>query len=592
LKLNILFMIVPVAAVSLITLKMTAHSPDQNIKTTNAAKKEVVVKNIATAVEKTKENLEIKVEKKLPETVTAESNSREVASTETQIDKPMTSANFKLDIPEIGDELRPGTFHERIGGLEAVKALGDELPRVARMNGLTAKQLRSNLIMDHTMSVTSAGEVVYIEDAMPNLKPEQTPVIAENEGPANLIASSETGLEAGIVVTTGTIAVSAASSSYDSFSLHSRPGAKKLIYLNFKGHTFVNSRYNICRYDAMAKVTICPTKIVSGAYDTDGDPTTFSVTELNNIKSIWQRVAGNYSPFDVDVTTELPTDDKLLKTSSTDEYFGAHILITQRDANFCTGCGGVQKGLFNALYNTSYTDKANIIAFCFEDQLANGYPKHVADCITHEIGHTYGLVHDGLLATAEEASSSWYKTYGLQYYYGHGSGETGWAPIMGTNYYKPVGQWSKGEYLGANNKVDEVAQIATLTPIIADDAGNTGYVATTKTYAQIKSMSGIIEKVGDIDVYKFPIATAGTYTIKVAPEISATMDLKVTLVNAANGALITAVNPTANLYGTITATLPVGNYYLKIESVAFGDPLTTGFSTYGGIGRYVVTMTP
>jgi hypothetical protein len=590
-KLNMLFVIVPVAAVSLITLKMT-QSPVQNTKTTNALKENIVEKNkVATNIKNNSAKISATQHASTEKNVA--NNSRNVASINEEVAvKPLEKTPFKLDIPEAG-EARFGSFHERIGGLEAVKALGDSLPIVAKMNNLTAQQLKSRLIMDHTMSVTSAGEVVYVEDSMPNLKPENIPYYAENEGPANIIASSETGLEAGIVVTTGTISVTAATNAYDSFSLHSRPGAKKLIYLNFRGHTFEGSPYTTNKCYALNGTVSCPTKIVTGAYDTDGDPTTFSVTELNNIKSIWQRVAGNFAPFDVDVTTELPVADKLLMTSSTDEYYGTHILITQRNNYFCTTCGGVTKGVMNSIYSSSYTDRNNIMAFAFEDQLGNGNPKYTADCITHEVGHTLGLMHDGLLSTAAEASTSWYKTYGLTYYVGHGSGETGWAPIMGTNYYKPVGQWSKGEYLGANNQVDEVAKIAVLLPIItADDAGNTGYVATTKTYAQIKSMSGIIEKVGDIDVYKFPIATAGTYTIKVAPELSATMDLKVTLVNAANGALITAVNPTANLYGTITATLPVGNYYLKIESVAFGDPLTTGFSTYGGIGRYVVTMTP
>ena len=41
-------------------------------------------------------------------------------------------------------------------------------------------------------------------------------------------------------------------------------------------------------------------------YDLDGDYTTFSDEEQTRIQRIWARVAEDYAPFDVDVTTEQP----------------------------------------------------------------------------------------------------------------------------------------------------------------------------------------------------------------------------------------------------------------------------------------------
>src|ERR1043166_5539561 len=42
------------------------------------------------------------------------------------------------------------------------------------------------------------------------------------------------------------------------------------------------------------------------AYDIDGDPTSFSQQELDNIKSIWMGVSEKYSPFRINVTTVDP----------------------------------------------------------------------------------------------------------------------------------------------------------------------------------------------------------------------------------------------------------------------------------------------
>ena len=77
-------------------------------------------------------------------------------------------------------------------------------------------------------------------------------------------------------------------------------------------------------------------------------------------------------------------------------------------------------------------------------------------------GHTLGLSHDG--RPNEE------------HYAGHGSGETGWAPIMGVGYYQPVVQWSKGEYANANNKEDDLLKITSDNNSVdyrTDDVGGT-----------------------------------------------------------------------------------------------------------------------
>ncbi len=135
------------------------------------------------------------------------------------------------------------------------------------------------------------------------------------------------------------------------------------------------------------------------------------------------------------------------------------MLITQRTFYTCS-CGGVA-------YIGVFDDTSNYYkpALVFYDRLGAGNEKYVAEAISHEAGHNMGLHHDGSSTTS--------------YYQGHGSGATGWAPIMGMGYYQSLVQWSKGEYPGANNKEDDFAVMASNgLPLRADDHGNSIGTAT------------------------------------------------------------------------------------------------------------------
>lgn len=56
----------------------------------------------------------------------------------------------------------------------------------------------------------------------------------------------------------------------------------------------------------------------------------------------------------------------------------------------------------------------------------------IAEAVSHEVGHTLGLSHDG-----QKAGGTVLK--GTAYYEGQGN----YAPVMGASYNKPVTQWSK-----------------------------------------------------------------------------------------------------------------------------------------------------
>ena len=51
---------------------------------------------------------------------------------------------------------------------------------------------------------------------------------------------------------------------------------------------------------------------------------------------------------------------------------------------------------------------------------------------------------------------------------------------MGVGYSKPIAQWSRGQYAGADNTDDDLAKIAARgAPLPADDAGDSSATAAT-----------------------------------------------------------------------------------------------------------------
>jgi hypothetical protein len=359
--------------------------------------------------------------------------------------------------------------------------------------------------------------------------------------------------------------VSAALDLNQTFSLNSLAAANQTIYLDFNGHTTSGTEWNT--YSGL-------TNIVTPAFDLDGNTASFSSTELERIQYIWQRVAEDFSPFNVNVTTQAPTDiNDLIKSGTSDTRWGVRVAIGGSYSDwFGSSAGGVA-------YVGSFNWNTDTPTFVFENNLGNGNEKYTADAIVHEVGHTLGLSHDGRITPAEG------------YYLGHGSGETGWAPVMGVGYYQNLVQWSKGQYASANNTEDDLAIITTQNGFgyRADDTGNT--IATAKaltTAGTSVSGSGIIEQNTDVDFYSF-FTGAGLISLTVNPfSRGPNLDILAELYNS-GGTLIASSNPTELLSASIATTVAAGTYYLKIDGVGKGDPLTTGYTDYGSLGQYSIS---
>lgn len=341
------------------------------------------------------------------------------------------------------------------------------------------------------------------------------------------------------------------------FSLNSNPGADHTIYLDFDGHTTTGTIWNN-EYGS---------SIVTPRYDTDGDTSNFSTTELENIWRIWQRVSEDFSPFEVNVTTSQPSSDQLIKSGDDDTQWGIRVAIGG-DNSWYGDAGGVA-------YLGSFNWDADTPTFVFSDNIRGGDEKGVAEAITHEVGHTLGLTHDGNSTD--------------EYYTGHGgNGSIGWAPIMGVAYDKELSQWSRGEYNDANNQEDDLDIITGQNGFgyrpddYGDDRINASALSSdgTQTY-------GIIETNTDTDWFGFT-STTGNIDLDILPfERGPNLDILAQLYDSA-GNLIESSNPTGSLSANFDLQLDPGQYYLSVTGTGAGDP-ATGYSDYGSLGQYSIS---
>src|SRR5690349_13636669 len=105
----------------------------------------------------------------------------------------------------------------------------------------------------------------------------------------------------------------------DTFTLESKPGSTKTIYLDVKGGTITGTAWN---QTYGSSLTFEPYSIDSTV------DTNFSDAELTEIQKMWQSVAEDYAAFDVNVTLKDPGAAAIDRTSSADTVYGTRALIT------------------------------------------------------------------------------------------------------------------------------------------------------------------------------------------------------------------------------------------------------------------------
>ncbi len=417
-----------------------------------------------------------------------------------------------------------------LNGTAAVDALGSDLPRAASRADMAATTLRKTLKTDSTLWLDTCARPYYVEQQ--NTAGDQT-------------------FEPALATT-------------DALTLHSRPGSKRTLFLDFDGMDITGKVWTE-QYGAFT----------APGYSIDDDPA-FNATELARIENVWLRVAEDYAPFDVDVTTEDPGDAAIERTNLADDVYGTRVAIVGTNPIYAKcRCGGVA---YVSVFDQIGDHEDFQPAFVFTQGVGTG-SKSIAEAAAHEAGHNLGLYHDGLVS-------------GAAYYRGQGV----WAPIMGVGYYRPLTQWSQGEYGGANRTEDDLAVIAaTGAPRMSDDVGDNRATAANLNPG---TTEGLIGTAQDTDWYRF--TAQDLTTITVTPQaVSPDLDARLDLYDAAGSLLASddavseqvSTDIASGLDASIAQVLPAGTYYVRVDGVGVGSPTETGYSDYASLGRYELSLT-
>jgi hypothetical protein len=324
-------------------------------------------------------------------------------------------------------------------------------------------------------------------------------------------------------------------------SLSSYPSATPVIYLDFDGETVTGSAWN---YDGPL---VCAPADVT--------------TEQINL--IFNRVAEDYRPFNVNVTTDY---SKFLAAPLNRRM---RVILTATWEWYAAVGGVALPGTFNDGDDTP----CFIFTSLFSGGLANvtSRPKNIAEATTHEAGHTLGLYHQA----AYDANCVKITDYNG----GAGGGEIGWAPVMGVGYYQNLTVWHNGPNpYGCTNYQSDLDVITNTDPFNTngityrtDDHANTYAAATQATFnSGVFLVNGVVERNTDMDLIKFSMTTAGRFLLNANPynvgqyNAGSNLDLQITIYNS-DQSVSRVYNPGTLLSSVIDTTLAIGTYYLKVE---------------------------
>ncbi len=357
-----------------------------------------------------------------------------------------------------------------------------------------------------------------------------------------------TGAEMGLVPADGSmVAEGVAPATGDPFTLNSRPGSTKTIYIDFDGETVTGTAWNQSRGIA--------TK-VAPPFDRDGVPGSFSVTEQQMIRDTWQGVAEDFAPFDVNVTTQRPGVDAFTKLSAGDQTYGVIAVVTNENWLCGAGCSGIA-------YLDVFDDPDLFYspAWVFPPSYYSAIS--IANTVSHEVGHNLSLGHDG---------------QGASPYYG---GTSVWGPIMGNPGSQYV-QWSKGEYSGATNTEDDIAKIGARTGFASDTSSSIGNAVLVTPGTNVTTPDDVVSSAADVDYYAVDVVGQYLKVVLNRSSVSPNMAPQVSIITSAGSTLFNGFYVSTGNVLFFSNVVPNGRYYVLVR----GSAHPTDFSTYGSIGNY------
>ena len=274
----------------------------------------------------------------------------------------------------------------------------------------------------------------------------------------------------------------------------------------------------------------------------------------------WQIVAGAYSAFEVNVTTD------------------AAVYEAAEARNRGKACISNEDGRSTCAVNAFGTSRC-----C--DVYNKGSGDYQGLTTSHELGHLMGLQHDGGGSGGE---------------YFEGLSAFRWVPVMGNMTPKSswgvqaLFQWSKGEYTSATETEDDLAIITRNLPYREDDIPDAKALVVANG-GQVSSVDnrGQIARNTDSDAFSFSIGSGGGRATLVVDRIEyfagGYLDVDAEIEDA-SGMTIAQSNDKVARTAKLDVSLPAGEYRLIIKGGAEGTP-QNGFSNYSSLGYYGISGT-
>ena len=314
--------------------------------------------------------------------------------------------------------------------------------------------------------------------------------------------------------------------------LNSFPSARATLYLDFDGQYVTGTSWN-------------------WAGDIDAQPAGFT---SDQITEVFNRVAEDYRVFNINITT----DSNVYKAAP----------ITQRQRIIITPTYQWYGKVGGISFVGSFAWGDDTPGFVFSGLLGNS-PKNVAEAASHEGGHTLGLQHQSTYTATCTKSA--------EYNGGVGTGEIGWAPIMGVGYSKNLTTWHFGtSTVGCTTYQDDAGIIAGSPNNFgyrSDDIGNTHTTSTTVPFTSTGfSTTGLINNGTDKDVFKFTLTSPTYVQLTAVPQnvganyTGANLDIRLSLMNQ-KADTIGVYNPSDLVNAEVDTTLGTGTYYVVVEGV-------------------------
>jgi len=330
--------------------------------------------------------------------------------------------------------------------------------------------------------------------------------------------------------------------------LNSYSSANAVIYLDFDGHNVAGTMWN-----------------VNGAFTCNSSGLSDAA-----ITEIFNRVAEDYRPFNINVTTNEA------KYTAAPYNRRMRVVITTSNEWYGSGAGGVA-------YVNSFTWGDNTPCFVFSALLGMS-SKNIAEAASHEAGHTFGLRHQS------SYNSSCVKI--SDYNWGQGAGEIGWAPIMGAAYNQNMSLWNSGpNSLGCGVIQNDLTVITNATNGFGFRTDDHTDVYSTATVSSFDAngqftISGVVEKTDDKDLFTFTMPTFGRLQLNAIPynvgtsNLGSDLDLQVEVLDGSYASIGT-YNPGNLLSSVIDTFISAGTYYLRIDGKG-----NIYAPEYGSLGSY------